>query len=140
MKDLRKSIETEVGEVFALERSMTEVESELRSNPKFLQFLELQQRYSDKYKEIKKIIAEQHIEAYKKDKNLKTLKFDFGTMTVKDIKNLEIDESILPKAWFKSVPNTTLIRSRYELENKIPKGVKITFGYQHSMTLKKVSE
>lgn len=135
--NLKDVIESEVSEVFALERSMTEVETELRSNPKFVQFLEMQQAYADKYKEVKKIIGDQHILAYKKDPNLKTLKFDFGTMTVRDDKKLDIDESVLPPRYFKSVPNTTKIRNEYDLEGKVPKGVTITKVYTHVMSLKK---
>ena len=137
MANIKEVIESEVSEVFALERSMTEVETELRSNPKFVQFLEMQQAYADKYKEVKKIIGDQHILAYKKDANLKTLKFDFGTMTVRDDKKLDIDENVLPPRYFKSVPNTAKIRNEYDLEGKVPKGVTITKVYTHVMSLKK---
>lgn len=137
MKDVKKLIEGEVSDLFAVEGSLREVETELRSNPKFVQFLEMQQAYADKYKEVKKVIGDHHIEAYKKNPNLKTLRFDFGTMTVKDINDLTIDEKILPPRYFKSVPNTTKIHNQYDLEGTLPKGVTVTRKYQHSMTLRK---
>ncbi len=139
MTNIKSIIEDEISDVMVLERSLSEVETELRSNPTFLKFLEIQQAYNDKYKEVKKIIGDQHIEAYKIDPNLKTLKFDFGTMTVKDINNLDIDETVLPPRYFKSVPNTTKIRNQYDLEGTLPKGATVTKSYQHSMSLKKVS-
>jgi len=140
MKDLKKVIEEEVSEVFALERSMTEVETELRLNPDFVKFLELQKIINDKATEVWKQVGEQHIEAYKAGKVDKTLKFDFGTLTVKDINELEIDETELAPRYFKSVPNTTKIRNQYSLEGTLPKGVTVNKKYQFSKSLKKVSE
>jgi len=140
MKDLKTVIESEVSEVFELERSMTEVETELRSNPEFVKFLELQKAVNDKAAEVWKAVGDQFIEAYKAGKVDKTLKFDFGTLTVKDINDLTIDEDQLAPRYFKSVPNTTKIRNDYALDNKLPKGVTVTKKYQFSKTLKKVSE
>jgi hypothetical protein len=138
MADVKTIIEGEVLDLMATERSMTEVEAELRSNPTFVKFLELQQAVNDKAKEVWDMVGGQMIEAYKAGKVDKTLKFDFGTLTIKDINDLDIDEDVLAPRYFKSVPNTTKIRNEYALENKLPKGVSVTKKYQFSKSLKKV--
>jgi hypothetical protein len=138
MADVKTIIEGEVLDLMATERSMTEVEAELRSNPTFVKFLELQQAVNDKAKEVWDMVGGQMIEAYKAGRVDKTLKFDFGTLTIKDINDLDIDEDVLAPRYFKSVPNTTKIRNEYALENKLPKGVSVTKKYQFSKSLKKV--
>jgi len=138
--NLKEVIESEVSEVFELERLIGEVESELQSNPMFLKFLELQQAVNTKAAEVWKQVGDQMIEAYKAGKVDKTLKFDFGTLTIKDINELKIDEEQLPRNYFKRVPHTTKIRNDYALEGKLPKGVTVTKKYQFSKSLKKASE
>jgi hypothetical protein len=140
MKDLKTVIESEVLDLFATEQTMREVESELQTNPTFLKFLELQKAVNDKAAEVWKAVGNQMIDAYKAGKVDKTLKFDFGTLTVKDINELDIDENLLPRNYFKRVPHTTKIRNDYALEGKLPKGVTVTKKYQFSKSLKKVGE
>jgi hypothetical protein len=138
--NLKEVIESEVSEVFELERLMNGVESELRSNPEFVKFLELQQAVQKKNAEIRSRIEEVAVPAYLAGELPKTVKFDFGSITMVDNFPMVIDEKKLCDKYWTRVPDKKYILQRYHLENKTPQGVSITRKVALRMDLKKVSE
>jgi len=138
--NFKEVIEAEVSEVFELEKSMTKVETELRSNPDFVKFLELQQAVKAKNDEIRSRIEEVAIPAYLAGELPKTIKFDFGTLTMVDNYSMVIDEKKLSDKYWTKVPDKKYILKRYHLENKVPQGVTVTHKPTIRLDIKKVGE
>jgi hypothetical protein len=137
VQNIKQVIESEVVDLLESQQQMTEVETELQSNPLFKKFLKLQHDVNQKADEVWDKVGTQMIEAYEKGQIEKSLKFDFGTLVVADNNKLSIDEKILPKKFFKTVPNTTYIRDVCKLEGKAPKGVTVEKGYSFRKILNK---
>lgn len=134
---LIEAIEGEVLDFQATEMGLRNLENELMENDHFRQWLELQRTVKEEGDELWKRVGDQMIKLYADGKIDKTLKFDWGTLTVRDDKILDIDESTLPRRYWKKVPNTTLIRNDYDLMGSAPKGVKVSKKYTFTKSLKK---
>jgi hypothetical protein len=134
---LIEAIEGEVLDFQATEMGLRNLENELMENDHFRQWLELQRTVKEEGDELWKRVGDQMIKLYADGKIDKTLKFDWGTLTVRDDKILDIDESALPRRYWKKVPNTTLIRNDYDLMGSAPKGVKVSKKYTFTKSLKK---
>lgn len=105
-------------EVVALERTVQANELAMQQNEQFVAWLQAQ-------KEAKQKIADYwaKIEKQMLDKGIKNIKGDWGSITIAERNNFAIDEAVLPRSYFKRVPDTTKINTMFKLENKLPAGV-----------------
>lgn len=120
-EDPQKIIEGEVESVLATEKSLAEMESELAKNELFQNFL-------TKQKEAKVQIADtwKMIEKHMIEHNIKSIKGDWGSITITEKPNYSTNEDELPAKFFKKVPDVKKIGTYFTLEGKLPKGVERT--------------
>lgn len=116
-EDPETLVKTEVDEVFALQKTLEETQDELMKNEQFKKFLELQKTVPEQIASIWKRVEEQMLEH-----NIKTIKGDWGSLTIAERTNWKIDYDLLPNKFFKKVVDTTKITDTYRLEGKAPKG------------------
>lgn len=110
-------INNEVEEIFALQKQLSEVESELMHNEKFKEFLALQRTIPAQIEAVWDKVEEEMIKY-----NVKSLKGDWGSLTITERLGFEIDKESLPPRFWKKVPDEKKIRDTYRLEGKPPKG------------------
>ena len=122
MADVKKVVEGEVLSTQELELQLTNVQNELAQNPKFQEFLSLRTALNNKYAEIRANVEAVMVSAYQAGDVDKSIKGDWGSVTVVEKDDFDIDEKLLPAKFWKKVPDTTLIRKTYQLEGKAPKG------------------
>lgn len=104
--------------VLSLERIVSADEKAMQQNEQFVAFLEAQDK-------AKKQIADYwaQIEKQMLDSNVKSIKGDWGSITIAERNTFAIDEETLAPRYFKRVPDTTKINTLFKLENKLPAGV-----------------
>lgn len=124
------AITEEAKELLDSERTLTlevrELENELRQvDPRFQKFIEkqaelkvLQSQNADAWKEIEKQMIEL---------NIKSVKGDWGSITIAERLNWRIDQEVLPPRFWKKVPDTTKISTIFRLEGKAPKGANLSY-------------
>lgn len=56
------------------------------------------------------------------DNDIKSIKGDWGSLTIAERTSFDIDKEILPRKFWKRVPDEKKIRDTYKLEGKPPKG------------------
>ena len=135
--DPKKVIEGEVLSAQELQSQLTQLESELTLNdPKFRQFMELRNQVNDKYAEVRKKVEDVMVQAYQEGRVDKSIKGDWGSITVTESDRFEIDEAELPAEFFKKVVDESKIRATYQLEGEAPKGAKQFKRYGVMMRLK----
>lgn len=128
-KDPKEVIEGEVVSVLTMQQELDSVEAELMAFEPFQRFTELRRAVANKEAEIRKAVSEVMIPAYIAGEVDKTVKGDWGSVTVTESDKFDIDEAALPAKFWKKVPDTTRIRATYQLEGKEPKGTKQTKQY-----------
>lgn len=105
----------------ALQSELMKLEEELREvSPQFQTFIEKQaelRMVQAKNSEVWKKVEEQMIQ-----NNIKSIKGDWGSITIAERQNFKIDLELLPAKFIKKVPDTTKIAASYKLEGKPPKG------------------
>ena len=120
-----ESIKKEVTDVMVMEGQVNELQAILSENPAFKQYLDFKKKFEDKSKELWKNVQDQMIE-----NGIKNIKSDdWGSITVAERINLDIDESKLPDKYFAVTrkPNKKFIADSYKLEKQEPKGVKVSY-------------
>ena len=117
MEEIQGLLVKQIEGVKTLEQNLAIMENEVKLNPQFAKFLEMQKQVNDKASEVWKIVETTMIEH-----DIKQLKGDFGTITIAERQNWTIDEEVLPAKFFKKVVNTTKITDTFRLEGKAPKG------------------
>ena len=113
----KTDIEESVEQALALEQQIEKMESELMANEKFVQFLELKKDVEKKSKELFDMIKERMIET-----DRKTVKGDWGSITLAERTTWYGDVDELPRKFVKKVPDSKKIAQAYTLEGKAPKG------------------
>lgn len=139
MSDTQKPEDVISGEVVSmltLQKQLDDTEAELMQVEKFKQFIELRKTVNDKMAEIRKNVEAVMVPAYQAGEVDKSIKGDWGSITVKENDEFDIDEKLLPKDYWKKVPNMTLIRGKFQLEGKVPKGAKHIKKYGIMMKFK----
>lgn len=116
-----KDIEAEVVEVLSMEQQLIKLETELSQNDQFKRFIEFQQTVREKSAEVFKNIEQTMIA-----NDIKTVKGDWGSITVVERTNYKADLDELPAKFIKRTADTTKIALAHKLENKLPKGVTTT--------------
>lgn len=129
-------IESEVLEVQTQQRELQELQMTLAQNPEFARFVELTRAVNDKMAEVRKKIEDVMIPAYQAGKVDKSIKGDWGSVTVTEGDKFEINEKKLDESFFKTVVDEARIRATFQLEGKAPKGTKHFKKYGIMMKLK----
>jgi hypothetical protein len=118
-EDPQVLIQDEVEDVFALERTLEEMEKELAENELFRTFISKQKEAQAQIAATWKKVEQQMIEH-----DVKSIKGDWGSITIAERTNYKVvDMDALPNKFIKKVPDTTKIGQSHKLENKLPKGV-----------------
>ena len=132
VKTAEDLIQDEVNEIFSLETNLKILEDELATNELFQRFLTSQKAAQKTIRETWANIEKQMIEH-----NVKSIKGDWGYITIAERLNWSIDEAVLPPRYFKRVPDTTRISTMFRLNGEPPKGA--TPSYTKYLT-KKIKE
>lgn len=103
--------------ILAVAESAVKAEQSLTLNPQFREFLAVQKRVNEEVAD-----AWKQVETAMKEHNIKQLKGDFGTITLAERQNWEVDEEVLPAKFFKKTVDTKRITDTFRLEGKAPKG------------------
>jgi hypothetical protein len=124
MSDTQTIIEAEVKDALATEKSLQELETELMQNEQFRKFLELSKSVPKQIEETWKKVEAQMLEH-----NIKSVRGDWGTITIAERLNWETTDD-LPSKFYKKVVDTKKISDTYRLEGRAPKGATpITIKY-----------
>jgi hypothetical protein len=105
-----------VNDVLALESNLAVMEAELAQNEQFRAFLIKQKEAKAQIDDFWKSVEEQMIEH-----DVKSVKGDWGTLTIAERLNWETTDE-LPSKFYKKVVDTKKISDTYRLEGKAPKG------------------
>lgn len=111
------TIVEEVKGVLQLEGQLSQLETELSQNEDFKKFIEFQKEVRDKSAEVFKKIEQTMI-----DNDIKSVKGDWGSLTIVERKSWTYDVEVLPKKFIKKVVDTTKVDTAYKLEGTPPKG------------------
>lgn len=128
-------IEGEVVDVLALQKQVDQIESELMQNEQFKNFINLRNSLNDQMAKVRKNVEAIMVPAYKEGKVDKTIKGDWGSVTIAESNEFDIVVDDLPKGFKKIVANTTKIRDYFDLNGKTPKGAKFT-GKKYGITMR----
>lgn len=115
--DIQQQLTTEIENMKSTEVELQLAEQQLMDNPEFKKFLNLQKAVNEKASEVWK-----HVEQVMLDNDIKTIKGEFGSVTLTERQSWDIDESELPKKFFKRVVDTKRVTDTFRLEGKAPKG------------------
>lgn len=116
MANQEEIIAGEVTEVLALETSLAELEAELSQNEQFRHFLARQKDTKAQIDAFWKRVEAEMIEH-----GVKTVKGDWGTLTIAERINWTYDDR-LPAKFYKKVVDTKKLTDTFRLEGKEPKG------------------
>lgn len=117
MNNIEVEIYSKVEEQINLEKKLQLIEESLMDIPQFKQFLDLQRSVNERARTIWSTIEEKMIE-----NNIKKIQGDFGTITVAERQNWDINEDELPNKFYKKVVDTKKITDTFRLTGKAPKG------------------
>lgn len=118
----KETIEGEMLDALALQRQLDDTEAELMQLEQFQNFVNLRKSLNDKWAEVRKKVEDVMVPAYKAGKIDKSIKGEYGSITVTESDQFDVDETILPAKYFKRVVDSTKIRTIYQLEGEAPKG------------------
>jgi len=113
----KELIEGEVLSALDLQKSLEDMQSELMQNEKFRQFLELSKTVPAQIDE-----AWKRIESAMIENNIKSLKGDYGSITIAERIGWDYDPTMLSPEFFKKVVDTKKLTDTYRLEGESPQG------------------
>lgn len=125
----------EVQSVLTLEKDVKEAEAALAGNEQFQRFIKLQKQFDEESARIWKTIESQMIL-----NNIKTIKGDWGSITITERLNWDIDLGALPSKFVKQVPDTKKISDTFRLEGEAPEGCQPMYIKFLTKRLKKPGE
>jgi len=99
-----------------LEQEMEQAQKALEADPKFKLFLQKQSQLKDAQTQSAAVWKE--IEAKMIESDIKSIKGEWGYITIAERQNWNIDEALLPKKFFKKVVDTKRITDTFRLEGK----------------------
>ena len=115
-----KELEQQVANILDVERAFHDYEQEIMQDEKFRAFLTKQKEVTNQISAFWKELETQMI-----DKDIKSIKGDWGTITIAERLNWTTDET-LPAKFYKKVVDTKRISDTFRLEGKAPKGAIIS--------------
>ena len=116
-EDPQAIINDEVTSALALNQELTELEAQLSQNEQFRRFLELSKTVPAKLDATWKLVETQMLEH-----NIKSIKGDWGSLTIAERLNWDYDPTMLPAKFFKKVVDTKKLTDTFRLEGKAPRG------------------
>lgn len=120
MSDKINDVQKEVEEVVQLERQLANINNQIASNPAFVEMLQQQRDLSQRINLFWDTVKNAMI-----DSDIKSIKGDWGYVTLAERKNYKVDMDALPSKFLKKVADTTKIGNYEKLEGKLPAGVTI---------------
>lgn len=128
-EDINQKVQDEAEGLIESEKTLTAevntLETELRElDPKFQLFIEKQAEL--RLVQTKNQKAWDQIKDAMIEYNIKTIKGDWGSVTVVERTNYKADLDEVPAKFIKKVIDTTKIAASHKLEGKLPKGVTTT--------------
>lgn len=121
--DAQGIIENKVEDIFALEKTLQEIEAELSANEQWRSFLDKQKEAQAQIASTWKAIEQQMIE-----NDIKSIKGDWGYVTIAERIGFDIDEDLLPAKFFKKVVDVKRVGDTYKLEGKDIKGATVKYS------------
>lgn len=115
--DFTNEIGSEIKSLLTKEKQLEDMELLLQQNKQFRSFLALQKEVQDQSNIFWKNIEEQMIKY-----DIKSVSGDWGSVTIAERLNWDINEEELPKKFLKKVVDTTKLSNTFRLEGKAPKG------------------
>ena len=113
-----QEIQDVVTGVIELQQSLQTLEDQLAENEVFQSFLTKQKQAQAEIASTWKMVEQQMIEH-----NVKSVKGDWGSITIAERTNYKADLTELPSKFVKKVADTAKIQASHALEGKLPKGV-----------------
>ena len=123
-------IEEEVLDVLALERQLSEAEQELMQLDAFVKFTKLQKEVSEQSQKIWKQIETSMI-----NNNVKSVKGDFGSITIAERLDWSTNDE-LPAKFYKKIVDKKKLSDTFRLEGKAPKGAEPRYSKYLTKRLK----
>jgi len=117
---MEDEIKLKLEEAKQAEAELNKIESELALEPKFQQWLNAQKQLREANAKNEEFFNS--LQEKMEDSGTKTIKGDWGSITLAERQGWDIDENELPKKFFKRVVNTKKITDTFKLEGKAPKG------------------
>jgi hypothetical protein len=116
--ELKKKANREIAKLHGMELQMSELQLALSENPQFVKFMQFQKEFSDKSSEVFKKLEEQMIAS-----GIKSVKGDWGYLTIAERTDIKvIDETKLPKKFFKKQVDSKKLNEAVKLSGKLPEG------------------
>lgn len=109
-----ETIQNEVLALIEREKSLAELEKELAQNEQFQNFLKAQKEVQVQVADAWKLIEAQMIE-----NNIKSVKGDWGYITIAERIGFDYDKTELPKKFYKVVIDESKVSATYKLEGKV---------------------
>lgn len=116
----QKAIEAEIVETLALQKTVASEEAELMLDERFRSFLTRQKEAQERIANVWDIV-----EAQMTKHDIKSIKGDFGSITLAERTTFEVDVQELEDEYFKRVPDTKKIGTAYTLFGDPPKGTTV---------------
>lgn len=117
-----KVIEGEVLNIMDLQKQSDDIAVQLESDERFNTLIKQQREINTKIADFWKAVEKKMI-----NKNVKTLKGSWGSVTVAERANYKVvDVGLLPLKFTKRSADTTKISHYHQLEGKIPAGVEFS--------------
>lgn len=115
-----EEVQAQADEVVELTRQLEHLQSELETNVEFQNLLAQQKEIKEKID-----LFWAAIEAAMTNNNIKSIKGEWGYITIAERIGWDIDEEKLPAKFIKKVVDYKKITDTYKLEKKAPKGATI---------------
>lgn len=109
-------IKATVTEIMAAEQELADAQVALQQIPEFQKYHTMQQELNSKMALFWKTVETEMI-----DNNIKSIKGDFGTITVAERLSFDTNDELQPK-FYKKVVDTKKLADTFRLTGKVPKG------------------
>ncbi len=116
--EIKKKATREITKLHGMEVQMSELQLALAENPQFVKFMQFQKAFNEKSAELFKNLEEQMIAS-----GVKNVKGDWGYLTIAERTDVKvIDESLLPKKFFKKQVDSKKLNEHVKLSGVLPEG------------------
>lgn len=112
-----QSLELDVIGMVTRQKELESQEAELMQDPRFGQFLQAQREFVERSSLFWETVLNEMVA-----NNIKSIKGDWGSITLTERMSFDIDAESLPKKFMKKEPDTKKIRTHYDLHGEAPKG------------------
>jgi hypothetical protein len=107
---IEETIKSELEVYDAQQIKLAKLEDELNANSQFAQFIEARKSFAELEAKVWK-----HVEEVMIENNISTIKTDKLTLSIVKRVSFDIDQELLPKKYYKTVPDTTKIAGQFKL-------------------------